>query len=207
MNVNESLHIKTDTDLDVGKRLYLNRETNKNMYIGGSSGGFNRLSIRNDDPSGDISFVINAVSRVEISDNDMLLGPSITLTGEVVDTSSEKVKYDIKEADYDFTNIVKKIIPKTFKMKQEKELDIDKTHISFTAENIEEILPNDIQNIILDKKNVKRLNYLKLNAILWGCVRQQQEKIEHLEASVYELQEAMKALKKPKAKAKTKVEK
>ena len=46
-----------------------------------------------------------------------------------------------------------------------------------------------------------------MNAILWGCVQQQQQqqqKIEWLEASVYELQEAVKALTKPKAKAKAK---
>ena len=47
--------------------------------------------------------------------------------------------------------------------------------------------------------------------MLWGCVQEQQDKIQHLEASVYELQEAVKELTKPKpkakAKAKSKVEK
>ena len=54
---------------------------------------------------------------------------------------------------------------------------------------------------------VKKLIYVKLNAILWGCVQQQQTKIEHLEASVYELQEAVKELIKPKPKPKPKPKK
>ena len=60
-----------------------------------------------------------------------------------------------------------------------------------------------MENIIFDG-DVKKLNYVKLSCIPWGCVQQQQWKIEHLDASVYELQEAMKELIKTKPKAKTK---
>ena len=48
-----------------------------------------------------------------------------------------------------------------------------------------------------------------MNSILWGAVREQQQKIEWLESSVYELIEEIKELKgkkKPKAKAKSKPE-
>ena len=45
-------------------------------------------------------------------------------------------------------------------------------------------------------------NYMKISVLLWGCNQQLIEKIEHLENSVYELQEEIKDLKKPKAKAK-----
>ena len=49
---------------------------------------------------------------------------------------------------------------------------------------------------------------MKLTVLLWGCNQKLIEKIEHLEASVYELQEAMKDIKKKnkqtKAKAKSK---
>ena len=55
---------------------------------------------------------------------------------------------------------------------------------------------------------------MKLSVVLWGCCQEQQSKIEHLEASMYEMMEDIKELKgkkttKPKAKAKskTKVEK
>jgi len=54
---------------------------------------------------------------------------------------------------------------------------------------------------------IKKLSYAKMNSILWGAVREQQQKIEWLESSVYELIEEIKELKgkkKPKAKAKTK---
>jgi hypothetical protein len=51
---------------------------------------------------------------------------------------------------------------------------------------------------------IKKLSYVKLNTVLWGAVREQQQKIQNLEASVYELQEAMKDLIKPKAKSKAK---
>jgi hypothetical protein len=43
-----------------------------------------------------------------------------------------------------------------------------------------------------------------MNSILWGAVREQQQKIEWLESSVYELQEAIKELVKPKPKTKAK---
>ena len=53
------------------------------------------------------------------------------------------------------------------------------------------------------------INYSKMSAILWKCCQEQQSKIEHLEASMYETMEDIKELKgkkttKPKAKAKYK---
>ena len=50
---------------------------------------------------------------------------------------------------------------------------------------------------------------MKLTSILWGAMKEQQIKIQHLESSVYELREAMKELikPKPKSKAKAKTEK
>ena len=68
---------------------------------------------------------------------------------------------------------------------------------------MEQNIRKNVENIIFDG-DVKKLNYVKLNGIQWGCVQQQQRKIEHLETSVYELQEAMKKIIKTKPKAKTK---
>ena len=79
----------------------------------------------------------------------------------------------------------------------------------------------EIGNIINNGDGVKTVNYVKLNAIFWGCVQQQQTKIEHLEATMFEMMEEIKELKgkkkqlshsesslgqrpKPKAKAKPK---
>lgn len=112
-----------------------------------------------------------------------------------------------------------KIKPKTFKMKDEKEIGINKNHLGFIADEIKEVIPKEFENIVNENdEGIKMLNYIKMNAMLWGCVQQQvsrsetywskmqeqQQKIEWLEASVYELQEAMKNLIKPKAKAKAK---
>ena len=51
------------------------------------------------------------------------------------------------------------------------------------------------------------INYMKLSVILWKSLQEEMKKREHIEASVYELQEAVKELKgkgKGKAKAKAK---
>ena len=52
---------------------------------------------------------------------------------------------------------------------------------------------------------------MKLSTVLWKCCQEQQSKIEHLEATVYEMMEDIKEMKgkgkgetKPKAKAKSK---
>ena len=61
-----------------------------------------------------------------------------TLEGDLVGTNSEKVKYDSKEAEYDFTSIVKNIKLKTFKLDKEK-TNISKNHRGCIAENVEEM--------------------------------------------------------------------
>ena len=50
---------------------------------------------------------------------------------------------------------------------------------------------------------------MKLSVVLWGCCQEQQNKIEHLEARLFEIEDIIKELKgkkttKPKAKAKSK---
>ena len=43
-----------------------------------------------------------------------------------------------------------------------------------------------------------------MNAILWGCVREQQAKIEHLESRLFEVENFIKDYVKPKPKPKAK---
>ena len=43
---------------------------------------------------------------------------------------------------------------------------------------------------------------MKLSVVLWRALQETLNKVEHLEGSVYELQEELKDLEKPKAKAK-----
>ena len=128
-----------------------------------------------------------------------------TLSGELTDTSDLRKKYDIKSIEHNFTDIVKQIEPKTFKMKDEKEIGINRNHIGFVADEIESVMPKDFENIVMENdEGIKQLNYVKLSSVLWGCVKEQQTKIEHLEATMFEMMEEIKEMKKPKPKPKPK---
>ena len=81
------------------------------------------------------------------------------------------------------------------------------------AQDLLENLPKEFTSIVrqnIPKKDGEKeylsINYMKLSVVLWGCCQEQQSKIEHLEASIYEMMEDIKELKgkKPKAKAKSK---
>ena len=71
------------------------------------------------------------------------------LTGELVDTSAEKLKYDINNIDKNFSNIVKNIKAKKFKLVEEKAQNIIKNHIRFIAKDVAEYIPNEFQNIVI----------------------------------------------------------
>ena len=215
-HIPERLHIKTDAEVSEGKKLYLNTSTSKECYIHSFiESNVKIMSLVNSDTSGQNRIYCGGNLVIDMSGTVLNLHQNTTvvagknLTGELVDTSSEKVKYDIKDADYDFTTIVKNIKPKTFKMNEEKKQGIIKNHLGFVAEEVQANIPTDVDNIIFDG-DVKKLNYVKLNGILWGCVQQQQQKIEHLEARLFEVENFIKDFVKPKpktkAKAKTKAE-
>ena len=79
----------------------------------------NHLQLQNDDPNGEIRFATNGSIKMFIRSTDMTLGAGVVFSGDFNDTSDKTKKYDIKDDDYDFTDMVKKIKPKTFKMKDE----------------------------------------------------------------------------------------
>ena len=144
----------------------------------------------------------------------------IAITGNIIDTtvSDERLKTNIEDVDTDFTSCIKNVKVKTFKYKDDKYKTKDT--YGFIAQELKEHLPKECKNIVKENK-VKNedetflsINYMKLSVVLWKCCQEQQSKIEHLEASMYEMMEDIKELKgkkttKPKAKAKskTKVEK
>ena len=69
----------------------------------------------------------------------------------------------------------------------------------------QDVIPNEWENIIIENNdNVKQLNYVKLNSILWGVCREQQSKIEHLETRLFEVENFIKDYIKPKPKPKAK---
>ena len=201
--------------------MYFHKATNDDVYIGGIvENGSNMLEFVNRDSIGQIRFKLwdgsALATTLSMSWNSITIQRNTTvsagysITGELVDTSDLTKKYDIKSVECNMTDIVKAIEPKTFKMKDEKEIGITKNHLGFIADEIESVIPKEFEHIVIENdEGIKQLNYVKMNSILWGCVREQQKKIEWLESSMFELIEEMKELKgkkKPKAKAKPKSE-
>ena len=202
---NEYVNFSKDIYVNQDKKAYFHKETGKNNYIFNEHiAGVNHFKLINEDPNGDLRFYANNGVRLFVTPSKVSVPAPYTLEGDLVDTSQKDMKYDIEETDFNFTKIVNSIKPHTFKMKEEKEMGITKSHIGFIAEEVEEHIPEKVETILVEVDGIKKLSYVKMNSILWGCVREQQQKIEWLESSVYELQEAIKELVKPKPKAKTK---
>ena len=138
-----------------------------------------------------------------------------SVIGNILDTtvSDERLKTDIEDVDTDFTSCIKNVKVKTFKYKDDKYKTND--NYGFIAQELKEHLPKECKNIVKENKDKTSddrflsINYMKLSVVLWKCCQEQQSKIEHLEASMYEMMEDIKELKgkkstKPKAKAKSK---
>ena len=168
------------------------------------------MSLENNDVSGQNRIYCGGNLIIDMSGTVLNLRQNTTviagttLTGELVDTSDEKLKYDINNIDKNFSNIVKNIKPKTFKMVEEKAKNIVKNHIGFIAKDVAEYMPKEFENIVTYDNDVKKLNYIKMNAVLWGCVQEQMDKIEHLESRLFEVENFIKDFVKPKPKAKSK---
>ena len=202
----EDVNFSKDVYVNQDKRAYFHKETSKNSYIfNENTAGVNHFKLINEDPNGDIRFYANSSIRLFITPSKVSVPAPYTLEGDLVDTSQKDMKYDIEEANFNFTKMVNSIKPHTFKMKEEKEMGITKSHIGFIAEEVEENIPEKVENILVKVDGIKKLSYVKMNSILWGAVREQQQKIEHLEACMFEMMEEIKELKgKGKAKAKAK---
>ena len=88
---------------------------------------------------------------------------------------------------------MKQIKPKTFKLKDEKEIGTTKSHIGFVADEIESVIPKDFENIVnKNDEGVRMLNYVKMGSITWGAVREiikeneeLKNKVEHLESRLF----------------------
>ena len=96
-------------------------------------------------------------------------------------------------------------------MNAEKEKGMSKNHIGFIAENVEEYIPKEIENIIYNVDGVKSLSYVKMGSITWGAVREiikenedLKSKVEHLETRLFEVENFIRDFAKPKPNAKAK---
>ena len=133
--------------------------------------------------------------------------------GNIFDTtaSDERLKTNIQDVKSNYCHCVKNVKIKTFEYKDEKYKDNDK--YGFIAQHLQKHLPKEFDNIVKETKTKRdegeaylSINYMKLSVVLWGALQETLTKVEHLEASVYELQEEFKDKKKstPKSKAKAK---
>ena len=141
---------------------------------------------------------------------------NIAVIGNIVDTtvSDERLKNNIQDVESNYCDCVKHVKIKTFEYKDEKYKDSDK--YGFIAQHLQKHLPKEFNNIVKETKPKKdegesylSINYMKLSVVLWGALQETLNKVEHLEASMYEMMEEIKELKgkkttKPKAKAKSK---
>ena len=134
-----------------------------------------------------------------------------SVIGNILDTtvSDERLKKNIKDIESNYCDCVKNVRIKTFEYIDEKYKNNDK--YGFIAQELLEHLPKEFDNIVKETKPKKdegdpylSINYMKLSLVLWGALQKTLNKVEHLEASVYELQEELKDNKKPKPKAKAK---
>ena len=139
---------------------------------------------------------------------------NISIIGNIIDTtvSDERLKNNIQDVESNYCDCIKNVKIKTFEYKDEKYKDSDK--YGFIAQHLQKHLPKEFDNIVKETKPKKEegeaylsINYMKINLILWGALQETLNKVEHLESSVYELQEELKDLKgkgevKPKAKSK-----
>ena len=226
-------HRKTNQDIQLSQPLFMNRQklefhkvASKEVFIDNFlESTVEILQLRNNDTTGQIRCVVggNNIMDMALSElniyQDAEVANGKTLTATVVAHSDKKLKYDIKNIDNNFSNIVKSIEPKTFKVIREKELGIYKNHIGFIAQDVEEHISDDFENIVCNGKDgMKKLNYVNMNCITWGAVRELIEenknlksKVEHLESRLFEVENFIKDMTKPKpkskAKAKSKVEK
>ena len=147
---------------------------------------------------GKFKFLVNVESNEHISANYLKYNFLEQL-------SDKRLKDQIEDVETDCIEIVKKVPVKKFVMKKDKE---KRKQIGFIAQSVIEAIPDDFENIVFKNEDgFFGMGYTKMGVILWKCCQEQQSKIEHLEASVYELQEALKDLIKPKPKPKSKSKK
>ena len=167
----------------------------------------------NADGSGHVEYMRWNYTDQSLDFNAPIDNTNIAVIGNIVDTtvSDERLKTNIQDVESNYCDCVKNVKIKTFEYKDEKYKNSDE--YGFIAQHLQKHLPKEFDNIVKETKPKKdegeaylSINYMKLSVVLWGALQETLTKVEHLEASVYELQEELKDKKKstPKSKAKAK---
>ena len=139
-----------------------------------------RVKMDNPDSDGLIFLRINGANICEIS------SAGLHVNGTATETSDARLKQDIKEINsktcYD---IVKYIKPKEFNFKGKEEREI-----GFIAQDIPNSkMPKHWSKMVMKDNDDEylRLNYIKMNVVLWGAVQEMMKEITHLKGEITKL--------------------
>ena len=193
-------------DVQAGSRfssyhLYTNRLVNRTASFDTFFEGSNA------DGSGHVEYMRWNYTDQSLDFNAPIDNTNIAVIGNIVDTtvSDERLKTNIQDVESNYCNCVKNVKIKTFEYKDEKYKDSDK--YGMIAQDLRAHLPKEFKNIVRETKPKKdegeaylSINYMKLSVVLWGALQETLNKLEHMEASIYELQEELKEYKKTKSK-------
>ena len=140
-------------------------------------------------------FYDNSLTRFQYN-VDITSGYDITCVA-LTETSNERLMDDIDIVHSDCSEIVNKIKAKNYYMKSDKK---KRQHIGFVAQDVKEVIPDEIENVVNEDNEYMSINYGRMCAILWKSHQELMEKVEKMEEEIYEL----KGKGKPKAKSKAK---
>ena len=144
---------------------------------------------------GNFKFLVNVESNEQISAN--------YLKYNVLEQISDKrLKDQIEDVETDCIEIVKKVPVKKFVMKEDKK---KKKQIGFIAQDVEEAIPDDFENIVIKNEDgFFGMDYTKMGVITWKACQEMIHTQENLIERIKSLEAEIKELKKPKSKSRTK---
>ena len=148
-------------------------------------------------------FYDNSLTRFQFN-VDITSGYNITCVA-LTETSDKKLKENIDIVHSDCSEIVKKIKVKKYYMKNDgvenplgqRPIKRKRQNIGFVAQDVKEAIPEEFENVVNEDDEYMSINYGRMCAILWKSHQEMMVKMEKMEEEIREL-------KKPKAKAKAK---
>jgi hypothetical protein len=143
--------------------------------------------------SGQIFRMYNAQSAISLEVS--ATSNTTTIHGTFVNSSDERLKTDIQQADYtQCQQLFDNVEVKTYKR---NDTETELTRLGFIAQDIQQHSSNEWENLVRsflfeqeDKTQVERLglDYSRLTCVLWGVCKNQQKQITDLTARVTALE-------------------
>ena len=151
-------------------------------YLGFGAGGNSRPDFQIGASSG-ASLDIRCGNSSDTT--DFTISSSATLTGDLNDTSDERLKTNIQDISGNQINIVKQLRPVTFDWKA-----TDKgSNTGFIAQEVIKLLPNDVSHAVpTDTDTTLGINQMGVTAVLTKALQEAIARIETLETKVAALE-------------------